>query len=140
MTVDRTSIEHSTDSSDPFASLYSHQYALLKTFRRNGDAVPTPIWFANENGKLYIITGSTAGKVKRIRNNGRVTLTPCDQRGRIIGDGKEVEGTAHVLPEAEYAHANTVLLRKYKLMYRMFDVLGFLTRRKSTYLEISPLG
>ncbi len=139
MTVDKTSVEHSTES-DPFASLYSHQYALLKTFRKNDEAVATPVWFANENGKLYVITGSTAGKVKRIKNNGRATLTPCDQRGRIIGNGKEVEGKGRVLPEAEYAHANTVLLRKYKLMYRMFDVLGFLTRRKSTYIEISPLG
>ncbi len=139
MTVDKTFIEHPTES-DPFASLYSHQYALLKTFRKNGDAVATPVWFANKNGKLYIITGSTSGKVKRIKNNGRATLTPCDQRGRIIGDGKEVEGKARVLPEAEYAHANTVLLGKYKIMYRMFDVLGFLTRRKSTYIEISPLG
>jgi PPOX class probable F420-dependent enzyme len=137
MTVDKTSIEHSTES-DPFASLYSHQYALLKTFRKNGDAVATPVWFANENGKIYITTGSTAGKVKRIKNNGRATLTPCDQRGRIVGDGKEVAGVARMLPEAEYAHANTVLLRKYKLMYRMFDVLGFFTRRKSTYIEISP--
>ncbi len=137
MTVDKTSIEYSTES-DPFVSLYPHQYALLKTFRKSGDAVPTPIWFANENGKLYITTGSTSGKVKRIKNNGRATLTPCDQRGRIIGDGKEVEGTARVLPAAEHAHANAVLLRKYKILYRMFDVLGFLTRRKSTYIEVSP--
>ena len=138
MTVDKTSIEYSTES-DPFTSLYSHQYALLKTFRKSGDAVGTPVWFANENGKLYIITSSTSGKVKRIRNNGRATLTPCDQRGRIVGDGKEVEGTARVLSEAEYASANAVLLNKYKLMYRLFDVLGFLTRRKSTYIEISPV-
>ncbi len=139
MSVDKTSIGTTTEN-DPFTSLYPHQYALLKTFRKSGDAVATPIWFANENGKLYIITSSTAGKVKRIRNNGRATLTPCDQRGRIIGDGKEVEGAARVLPEAEYAHANAVLLNKYKLMYRMFDVLGFLTRRKSTYIEVSPIG
>ena len=140
MTVDKTSIEHSTDSSDPFASLYSHQFALLKTFRKNGDAVATPVWFASENGKLYITTANTTGKVKRIKNNGRATMTPSDQRGRIVGDGKEVEGTARIVPEGEYAHANTVLLRKYKLMYRMFDMLGFFTRRKSTYIEISPLG
>ncbi len=139
MTVDKTSIAHTTDN-DPFASLYPHQYALLKTFRKNGDAVATPVWFANENGKLYITTSNTTGKVKRIKNNGRATMTPSDQRGRIIGDGKEVEGTARIVPEAEYARANAVLLSKYKLMYRMFDVLGFLTRRKSTYIEISPLA
>ena len=139
MTVDKTSIEYSTES-DPFASLYTHQYALLKTFRKSGDAVATPVWFANENGKLYITTTSNAGKVKRIKNNGRATLTPCDQRGRIIGDGKEVEGSARILSEAEYTHARTVLLHKYKLMYRLFDGIGFLTRAKRTYIEISPLG
>ncbi len=135
MTVDKTQIENSTG--DPFASLYPHQYALLKTFRKSGVAVATPIWFAHENGKLYVITGSTSGKIKRIHNNGRVTLTPCDQRGRVAEGAKEVEGTARELPASEYAHANTVLLRKYKLMYRLFDVLGFFTRRKSTYVEIA---
>jgi PPOX class probable F420-dependent enzyme len=137
MTSDKTSKGHST-SSDSFASLYSHTFVLLKTFRKNSDAVPTPVWFANENGKLYIITANTAGKIKRIRNNGRATLTPCDQRGRITGDGKEVEGTAHVLSEAEGTHAATLLLRKYKLLYRIAEVLGFLRRRKDTYIEISP--
>ncbi len=139
MTVDKTQTEQQANS-DPFTSLYPYQYALLKTFRKNGDAVPTPIWFANENGKLYITTANTAGKIKRIRNNGHATLTPCDQRGKIIGDGKEVEGVAHEVPAVESAHANAVLLRKYKLIYRMFDVIGFFTRRKSSYIEISPVA
>ncbi len=138
MTLDETQTRNSTND-DPFAYLYTQQYALLKTFRKNGAAVPTPIWFANENGRLYITTGSTAGKVKRIRNNGRVTLTPCDQRGRILGNGKEVEGIARELSPAEHTQANAVLLRKYKFMYRMFDIFGFLSRRKSTYLEVSPV-
>ena len=136
MSVDKTQIENSTG--DPFAYLYPHQYALLKTFRKNGVAVATPIWFANENGKLYVTTSPSTGKIKRIHNNGRVTLTPCDQRGKVAEGAKEVEGTAHELPTSEYAHANAVLLRKYKLMYRLFDVLGFVTRRKSTYIEIAP--
>lgn len=138
MTIDKTQVENQT--SDPFAYLYPHQYALLKTFRKSGTAVPTPIWFANENGKLYVTTGSTAGKVKRIHNNGRVMLTPCDQRGRVAEGAQEVEGSARELPASEHAHANAVLLRKYKLMYRMFDVLGFFTRRKSTYIEISAMA
>ncbi len=139
MTVEKTQLEQQ-ENSDLFASLYTYQYALLKTFRKNGDAVPTPIWFANENGKLYITTAHTAGKMKRIRNNGRATLTPCDQRGRIIGDGQEVAGIAREVPDAEYAHANAVLLRKYKLMYRVFGLLRLLTGRKNTYIEISPVA
>ncbi|GAC1393391.1 MAG: PPOX class F420-dependent oxidoreductase [Ktedonobacteraceae bacterium] len=139
MTVDKTQIENQTDN-NPFAYLYTHQFALLKTFRKNGVAVPTPVWFANENGKLYITTTTTTGKIKRIRNNGRVTLTPCNRSGKVIGDEKEVEGVARELPAAAYAHANTVLLRKYKLLYRVFDILGFVSRRKSTYIEVSPIA
>jgi uncharacterized protein len=29
-----------------FAGLEGHKYALLVTFRRDGTAVPTPVWFA----------------------------------------------------------------------------------------------
>lgn len=138
MTVDKTLLENQTE--DPFAYLYPHQFALLKTFRKSGVAVPTPIWFANENGKLYVTTGPTTGKMKRIRNNGRVTLVPCDRQGKVVEGAQEVEGTARELPISEYAHADAVLLRKYKLMYRLLDVVGFLARRKSTYIEIVPIA
>ncbi len=136
MTVDKTQVEN--QMSDPFAYLYPHQFALLKTYRKNGAAVPTPIWFANENGKLYVTTSTTTGKMKRIHNNGRVTLVPCDRSGKVTEGAKEVEGIARELSASEYAHANAALLRKYKLMYRLLDVLGFFTRRKSTYIEIAP--
>jgi len=136
MTVDKTQVENQTG--DPFAYLYPHQFALLKTYRKNGVAVPTPIWFANENGKLYVTTSTTTGKVKRIHNNGRVTLVPCDRSGKVTEGAKEVEGIARELPASEYAHANAVLLHKYKFMYRLLDVLEFFTRRKSTYIEIAP--
>jgi len=66
-----------------FTALNNAQYMSLKTFRKNGDGVPTPVWFAEENDKLYVMTLAHAGKVKRIRNNSTIEIAPCDVRGNI---------------------------------------------------------
>ena len=81
MTVENTQ----SHAGDPFAYLYPYDFALLTTFRKNGDAVPTTMWFAHDQGKLYMVTSATVGKIKRIRNNGRVLLAPCDVGGKVLG-------------------------------------------------------
>jgi len=50
------------------AAIQGQKYISLTTFRKNGAAVATPVWFGEGDGKLYIMTRSTFGKSKRIRN------------------------------------------------------------------------
>lgn len=89
-----------------FAPLLKERYVSLTTFRKNGAAVATPVWFVERNGTLYIGTGATAGKVKRIRHSGRVTLAPCTARGQVLGP--PVEGKASILgDQEEIARAHT---------------------------------
>lgn len=59
----------------------------------------TPMWFAEENGTFYIYSLANAGKVKRIRNNPRVRIVPCDARDKPIGEW--VEAKARILDERE---------------------------------------
>ena len=40
----------------PFESLEGHNYVSLTTFRRSGEAVPTTLWFALVDGRLYATT------------------------------------------------------------------------------------
>lgn len=127
-----------SQQNDTFAFLASQQFILLKTFRKNGVAVPTPVWFAFDNGKLYVMTIENSGKVKRIRNNGHVLLTPCDRRGNIVGDGKELAGQARVLPASEHQHAQAVLAKKYGFMYQMFMLVGRMRKLVRAYIEITP--
>ena len=49
-----------------------HQYVSLETYRKSGEAVRTPVWFVEEDGKMYVWTVGTSGKVKRIRRCGQV--------------------------------------------------------------------
>jgi uncharacterized protein len=91
------------------------KYISLKTFRKNGQAVATPVWFGEEDGKLYVMTRSDMGKTKRIRNNPRVLVAPCTMRGKVTG--REFEATARLLPPEDHAFARKTLTRKYWLAW-----------------------
>src|ERR687897_3946983 len=83
-----------------FAGLQGQKYALLVTFRRNGTAVPTPVWFALlDEGRLVVSTEERTAKVRRIRRDPRARVFPCDPRGKPLGPG--VEGTARILEAGE---------------------------------------
>jgi PPOX class probable F420-dependent enzyme len=97
-----------------FAHLALKKYLSLASFRKNGQAVRTPLWFAEQEGRLYFMTRDDTWKYKRIRNNSRVLVAPCTMRGRITGP--EVEGRARVLEPWEFPPAKRALERKYWLM------------------------
>jgi PPOX class probable F420-dependent enzyme len=88
-------------------------YVSLTTFRKNGTAVPTPVWHVLTGGEIFIVTDADAGKVKRIRNNGRVVVTACNIRGKIKPGAPSAEGTARLLDEAETEAGRSLLARKY---------------------------
>ena len=89
------------------------KYISLTTFRKNGTAVPTPVWFGEQDGKLYVMTLSSTGKAKRIHNNQQVRIAPCTIRGRVTGP--EFPATARLLPAEEFPRARKTLTRKYWL-------------------------
>ena len=62
------------------------RYLSLTTFRRDGTPVATPVWVARQGDELVVYTARSSGKVKRLRNNNRVLLAPCNMRGRVNGD------------------------------------------------------
>ncbi|NAZ84177.1 PPOX class F420-dependent oxidoreductase [Kineococcus sp. R8] len=101
--------------------LAATNYVLLTTFRKDGRAVPTPIWVAPLGGRMVAYTGADSGKVKRIRRDGRVLLAPCTSRGAPLGDS--VEGRASVLPAGELTAVRAAVAAKYGLVYRGFQLL-----------------
>jgi len=62
------------------------RYVSLATFRKDGREVRTPVWIAGRDGKVWVYTNITSGKVKRIRNSRRVRVAPCDLWGNVRGD------------------------------------------------------
>lgn len=95
------------------APIHGQKYISLKTFRKSGVGVATPVWFGEEDGKLYVMTRSDMGKTKRIRNNPEVTVAPCTIRGKVTGS--EWPATARLLPSEDFDRARKTLTRKYLL-------------------------
>lgn len=45
----------------------SKKYILLETYRKNDQAVQTPVWFVVKNDLVYVVTRSQTGKAKRLK-------------------------------------------------------------------------
>jgi PPOX class probable F420-dependent enzyme len=110
------------------AQFANQHYINVETFRKNGQGVQTPVWFVEDGGTLYVQTADTSFKVKRIRNNPRVRVTPCDMRGGPKGEW--VEGQAHFADEAESKRADQLLTKKYGLQKLMFQAMSALQGHK----------
>ena len=113
------------------AEIHGQRYISLATFRQIGIAVCTPIWFAEDDNKLYFMTNGKLGKCKRIRNNPGVKIAPCTIRGKITGP--EFPATARILPPEEFARVRQLINAKYWLAR-----LPFLWRNTDTVVEIAP--
>lgn len=121
-----------------FAALSGEKYLSLETFRKSGEGVRTPVWFASEEGQggsggvtvIYIYTIGNTGKVKRIRNNPRVRVAPCDMRGNVSGD--YVEARAEILSGVQAHHGMELLNRKYFPWKQLLALFAFFSRRESS--------
>ena len=67
--------------SQEVARIGSSRYIRLTTFKKDGTAMPTPVWVVDDGERVYVTTLESAGKLKRIRNSGRVLVAPSDWRG-----------------------------------------------------------
>ena len=97
------------------AELHDQKYISLTTFRKSGAGVATPVWFGEQDGKLYVMTRSDMGKTKRIRNNAQVRVAPCTIRGKVTGP--EFSATARLIAPEEFAGARKTITRKYLLAW-----------------------
>lgn len=129
---------NNSQASAAFESLAPYQFILLKTFRKSGAAIATTMWFALHDGKLYVNTGGSTGKMKRIRNNGHVQVTPCTRFGIVLGDGTELDGQARELAAGEARIACDILIKKYGLPFRAFLLFGNIRKTSRVFIEIAP--
>lgn len=98
--------------------LADESYVLLTTFRKDGRAVPTPVWAARDGDTLAVWSVVDAGKVKRIRRNGAVTVAPCDLRGNPKGEATPGQAALTGSRDAD-ERIRRLIARKYGLMGRI---------------------
>ena len=111
----------------PMMELSKHPYFSLRTFRKSGQGVDTPVWFATDGDNThYVFSAGNAGKVKRLRNSSQVQVASCDARGGTLGEW--IDGHAWLVDDdAECDKAYTLLRRKYGWQMALTDFFSRLT-------------
>lgn len=115
-------------------SLADEKYVLLTTFKRSGDAVSSPVWIvALDAGTYGFWTSSGSGKAKRLAHTDRITVQPCDARGKVTVGSAVSEGTAKLVTGAELDEIRTKVVAKYGFMTKitkLFGTIGGIVKRK----------
>ncbi|MFD4670435.1 PPOX class F420-dependent oxidoreductase [Lentzea sp. NPDC058450] len=113
------------------SDLGAGKYLLLTTFRKDGTAVPTPVWVVGgENDDvIYAWSARDTGKVKRIRRSGDVQVGPCDVRGNP--QGPSVPAHAALLDDDASDDVRARISKKYGL-FGWVTVFGSKVRRGRT--------
>ena len=119
-----------------FGHLAGHKHCLLVTFRRSGEAVPTPVWFGLADGKVYARSEQRVGKVKRIRANPRVLVAPCDNRGKPLGPA--AEGRTRIVAPGEEEAAERAIQSNFGLGRRLYEGVAMNLGPEGVYLEVTP--
>lgn len=103
-------------------SLAESRYALLRSYRRDGTPVDTPIWFSLDGNRLVFRT-KIGPKTKRVAAQPRVQLRPCDHRGRAGENAPVFAGTARLLDGPAAQDANRALNRRYGWQYNVIPLI-----------------
>ncbi len=99
------------------------QYLNIETFRKNGQGVKTPVWFAQNGETLHIWTDVTSGKVKRIRNNGSVRIAPSTASGEALGEWVNAHATAND-SESKVKETEALFKKKYGVVFVILSNLN----------------
>ena len=121
------------------------KYLSLTTYRRDGTPVSTPVWFVEEDGRLFVMTAADSYKAKRLRRNPAAMVAPCTARGVPKGDAMPVQ--VEFLPPEEHERVERLMAEKYRVdrvlilpIYRLVMKLRGkpVDERGGAYLAITP--
>lgn len=111
-------------------ALSDEKYLLFTSFRRTGAPVSTPVWVVDlGDGRMGFWTSSGSGKAKRLAHTARVTVQPCDGRGRVKQGTSPTEATAKVVSGSEDDAIRQRVIAKYGFMTKVTAVAGTLIMR-----------
>ena len=123
-------------------ALADEKYIAFTTFKRDGAPVSSPVWVVGlDAGRLGFWTSSTSGKAKRLRNNPKVVLQPCNSRGKVTEGSVPTDASAVTVSEgADYKQIGRKVQAKYGVMVTLTRFLSkvgaFVKRRKQPYADM----
>jgi PPOX class probable F420-dependent enzyme len=108
---------------------------LLTSFRRNGQAVGTPVGMRSANNKLYFMTPASTWKARRLAHTPHVRLALCTFQGKVLSPS--AEGTARRLAAPEAKRGRKLMcVGPYGFLMNLFFLLRYPGDKTAVY-EVS---
>jgi uncharacterized protein len=98
------------------------RYLLLRSFRRDGTPVATPIWFSLDSEALLFRT-KVGPKTKRLAACPEVELAVCDHKGRVRNGAATFAGRATILSGTDAERANRILHKRYGWQWNIVPLI-----------------
>ena len=114
----------------------NEEFLSLETFRKTGVGVTSPIWFAELDGEFLLWTDVNSGKIKRIRNNPRVMVAPCQRFGDITGEWVSARASVDETPEG-VEQVEALLRRKVGIGFALFRLIDKVRDRRKGGRRVS---
>jgi PPOX class probable F420-dependent enzyme len=118
-------------------SLAGHRHCLIVSYRRSGQPVATPVWFAVDGDRLVFESDADSAKVKRMRHDPRVRVAPCTMRGNPLGP--PVEAIARILDADEAEVAERALAARYGRLRRVLSGMRPVPPEGLAYVELTAV-
>ena len=95
------------------------EYINLITYKKDKTPITTPVWVADFSNSLVVTTSLNAGKVKRVRNNGKATIYTTNQNGtKQLSESLDLEASL-IEDEELKKKAADIIRKKYGMMAKM---------------------
>ena len=116
------------------------RYISLKTYRKNGRAVATPLWVVQDikeqdRRTFFAFTNETSGKVKRIRNKSKSEIALCSFKGEILSSWSATTVTLSS-EENDLQQVVTLMYEKYSWQMFLVDIFARIGRRRSSWIVL----
>lgn len=100
---------------------HSDRFFALRSYRRDGAGVVTPIWLAGSGNRWYAYTPGRSWKVRRIRRDERVEVARSDFDG--VPRTAWRSGTARVVSGDDLRQVTRAMTAKYGNGFRLFRLV-----------------
>ena len=125
-------MEHDDAAAAASTRVADERYLSLTTFTRTGTPKATPVWPVDVGqGRVGFISSSHTWKVRRINANGRVSVQPCDAKGRVREGSQALSGSAEVVLGEGFETLHRKVQAKYGYQLRLINMLHALPGRRT---------
>jgi PPOX class probable F420-dependent enzyme len=124
-------------ATNSLAQFQKKNYLSIESYRKSGEPVRTPVWFVEDGGYLYVRTGPSSGKMKRLNRNKQMKIVPCSMGGDP--QGTWLAANCEIVKDEQLAgKVNALFNKKYGLQKAIFEFLGRTSRPGTVTVKIQP--